>query len=270
MPKDYFHLSKVKSQDLFCLLLEHFSHAEGTKFQRPDTQHSLEMISDEAGNIERIQLSKGFPLSELEEIEKKIQDCLLTEHEAKVCQLIAFCDAEVTGYFRYRDLFQILPMPDDAPKPTPFIPPNYPFILEVSYQSCPIWTIESARQKEKAVIYTRLLNLLSNQGISQNPLVSQSGWVIETEDPSNITSEWKQLGYAYTLKEPMDGFSSVANISPIERASFTEYYTAEILAAPRAPLTLSDILDQSLDRAGSVNYCWGNLLWKKKRKARAG
>ena len=66
MEKDYFHLNDVEPQELFCILLGHFSHAEGTKFQRPDTQHSLEMISDEAGNITRIQLSGDFPSGELE------------------------------------------------------------------------------------------------------------------------------------------------------------------------------------------------------------
>ena len=241
------------------ILLEHFSNAEGTKFQRPDTQYSLEMISDEEGNIERIQLSEDFPLSELEEIEKKIQDTLLTEQETKVCQLIAFCDAEVTGYFRYRDLFQILPMPDDAPKSMFFIPSSYPFILEVSYQSCPNPMIEGTRQREKAVIYTRLLNLLSNQGISPSPLVAQSGWVLKTENPSNITSEWKQLGYIYPgLKGTMDNFSSVENINPLERTPFITYYF-EPLTKPHVPLTLPDTLEQTLDKAFALD----KSNWKK-------
>lgn len=259
MQENYFHLAEVEPQELFCILLDHFSQAEGTKFQRPGTQHSLEMIGDKAGNIERIQLSEDFPRSELEEIEKKIQDTLLTEHETKVSQLIAFCGAEVTGYFRYKDLFQILPMPDDAPKVVFFIPSSYPFILEVSYQSCPNQFIEGARLREKTVIYTRLLNLLFNQGISPSPLVGQNGWVIKTDDPSNITSEWKQLGYFYTgLKGSMDSFSSVENINPLERTPFIKYYF-EPLTKPSVPLTLPDTLEPTLDKAFALDQS----TWRK-------
>lgn len=179
--------------------------------------------------------------------------------KTKVSQLIAFCNAQVTGHFRYKDLFQILPMPDDAPKSIPFLPSSYPFILEVSYQSCPNQFIESARQREKAVIYTRLLNLFSNQGISPSPLVAQDGWVIKTEDLSNITSEWKQLGYAYAgLKGSMNNFSTVENINPLEKTSFLTYYF-EPLTKPHIPLTLPETLELTLDKAFALD----KSTWKK-------
>lgn len=258
MKKDYFHVSEVDPQELFCILLDHFSQAEGTKFQRPGTQHFLELILDDAGKIKHIQWSKGFPTSELEEIEKIIQDALFTKHETKVHQVIAFCDTQITGYFRYKDMFQVLPMPEDAPKPK-FGRADYPFILEVSYETSRNWTIEAIRQKEKAVLYTRLLNLLSEQAISLGRQSTHSGWVLKTEDPSNITSEWKEVGFMYPgLKGTIDDFSSVENINPIERVPFKTYYTA-LPARTISPLKLSDDLERSLDKAFALD----KSTWRK-------
>src|SRR6266700_6752502 len=205
MNKDYFHINEVNPQELSCVLLEHFSEAlGGYKFQRRGVQHFLEVTYDEAGNIRNIQPSKDFPTDELEEIEKKIHDNLLTVHGTKVCKQICFCDSKITGYLRYKDLFQILPMPDDATKPNIGIT-THPFLLEVSYEFCPIPMIDTPRRREKAIIYTRLLNLLSDQVISPGSRYGQFGWTLKTDDPSNVYSEWAQLGYVYPgLKGTLD------------------------------------------------------------------
>lgn len=263
MKKDYLHVSEVDPQELYCVLLDHFFHAEGTKFQREGTQHFLELILDDRGNVKQTKWSKDFPSTELEEIEKKIQDALLTKHETRVHQVIAFCDTQITGYFRYRDRFQILPMPDDAPQPM-FGLADYPFILEVSYETCPNWMIESIRQREKVALYTRLLNLLSDQPISLGRQSSLPfGWVIKTEDPANISSEWKQQGFVYSgLKVRMDDFSSVEHIKPLERVSHLPYYfTPEpaFSAGTLIPLRLSDDLEQSLDKAFALD----KATWRK-------
>src|SRR5450755_3103804 len=207
MKKDYFHVNEVEPQELVQVLLGHFSQVQGTyKFQRPNTPQFVIVTCDESGNIKSIQPSKGFPEDELEEIERKIQDILLTKQAKKVCQIICFCDTKITGYFRYKDLFQILPMPEDARKPLIGMGLMvHPFILEVPYEPCPDPTIEYSRKREKAVIYARLLNLLADQAISIGSRYIQVKWALKTEDPPNMTSELIQLGYVYSvLKGLMD------------------------------------------------------------------
>ena len=259
MKKDYFHVNEVESQELLYVLLNHFSHGEGThKFQRPGTEHFIEVASDEAGSITSIQPSKNFPSSELEEIEKEIQDTLLTDHGTKVCQSIVFCGTKVAGYFRYKDLFQILPTPDDSP-PAKYGIADEPFILEVPYKSCPNPTIETSRKREKVVLYTRLLNLLSDQFIFPGSRYTRFGWVLKTEDPANTTSEWTQLGFVYTgLKAPMDDFSSVEQINPIERVPYQTFYTVN-RGRYLTPLKFPDSLEYSLDKAFALN----ETEWKK-------
>src|SRR5947207_329316 len=158
MRNDYFSVKGVDFHELFSVLLDHFSQAEGVKFQRPGTHHFLDLLVDDMGNGERIQYSKGFPTKEREEIEKNIQNILLTRHETKVQRVFVYCDTQIKGCFRYKDLFQVLPMPDEAPEPS-FSLSDHPFILEVSYESCPSWMVEASRKRAKVVLYTRLLNL---------------------------------------------------------------------------------------------------------------
>ncbi|HWS85200.1 MAG TPA: hypothetical protein VN207_13175 [Ktedonobacteraceae bacterium] len=249
MEKDYFHKSEVEPQELFCILLNHFSHAEGMKFQKPGTQHSLEITSDEAGNIKRIRLSKNFPSSELEEIEKKIQDTLLTEHGMNICQTICFCHTKITGYFKYKDLFQILPLPNYT---APSFPPitDHPFILEFSYKASLDPFVDSTRKIEKVVTYTRVLNLLVDQAILSGRGYSQSKWVFNTKDPSTVT-EWASLGYVDpTLKETMETFSAVDGLRPIVQVPSLKYYHLGYPPEPSSePLSLPDNLEQSLDKA---------------------
>ncbi len=260
MKKDYFHVNEVEPWELLHVLLEHFSHAQGLyRFQRPNTQHFLDVTCDEIGNIKSIQPSKDFPEDELEEIEKKIQDTLLAKLGTKVSQIICFCDTKIIGYFRYKDLFQILPLPDDAAKPNNIGLAYYPFILEVTYEPCPSPMIENSRKRAKAVIYTRLLNLLSDQVISTGSRYTQFGWVLKTENPATMVSEWSQLGYTYPgLKGTMDDFSSVEGLSPIERVSYQTYYT-NTPARSLNPLTLPDNLEQSLDKA----FMLDGATWRK-------
>lgn len=257
MKTDYFHISEVEPDELLQVLLEHFSEAKGIGervrlFQKRDMHHSLEVTRDEAGNIKSIKPSKDFPQSELEEIDKKIQDILLTERGEKVCQLICFCDTQITGYFRYKDLFQILPIPDDAPKPKHGLA-DYPFILEVLYKPCLTSMIDTSRRREKIVIYTRLLNLFSNQFISPGQRYTQFGWALKTDDPSSLTSEWVQMGYVYNgLKGNSDDFSPIEGINPIERVPYQKYY-GEFPFRSLQALTLPDNLELSLNKAFALD-----------------
>ena len=237
-------------------MLEHFSFSQHSelvyKFQ--NAQRFIEVACDETGNIKSITPSTDFPPDELYEIDKKIQDTLLTKHGTKICQIIGFCGLPITGYFRYKDWFQMLPVPEDAPKPKVLLA-DHPFILEVPYETCPSLMIDASRKQKKAVIYSRLLNVLSNQFISLGSLSRHAWVVLNTENMSSVTSEWKQLGYFYynRLKGAEDEFSSVDNLHPIEKVFFRTYYSSPPLARTMDPFTFPDNLEQSLDKAFALD-----------------
>src|SRR5260370_18218933 len=225
MKKDYFHTSKVEAQELMHLLLGNFSHGKNIrelvyKFQKQDEQHFIEVTCDETGSIKMITPSKSFPHKELDTIEEHMQNTILKKDGIKIAQFIGFCDEPITGYFKYKDLFQILPLPEDAPKPKIAVA-DHPFILEVAYESCSQPMVDTLRRRKQAVIYTRLLNLFANQHISLGARYGQFAWTQRTDNTSNWTVEWAPLGYFYNaLKGIADEFSSVEAFHPIERIFF--------------------------------------------------
>jgi hypothetical protein len=191
MVKDYFHIKEVEPQELIRVLLTHFSQSQTIsvwtyKYQKPNSQNYIEVSFDENGKITKISTSKKFPADELELIEKKIHDTLLTNYGTKIDQIICFCDERITGYFRYKNLFQTLPIPDDATKPNVMVA-SHPFILEIAYEASSDFMINQRRRTKNAVIYTRLLNLLSNQFITIGTRYTQFSWAYNTEDVSNLT-----------------------------------------------------------------------------------
>src|SRR4030042_1104468 len=141
------------------VLLHHFSHATSpspfiTKYQAKDSPHYLEVTSNESGRIEKIQLSDGFPKEQLEQLEQRIKDALLTTDQ-QVGADVLFCRERVSGHLRYKDFFQVTPVPNGAPLPEVGFR-DYPFLLQFKYTKSSDGMIDYSRRREKAIIYTRL------------------------------------------------------------------------------------------------------------------
>ena len=118
---------------------------------------------------------------------------------------IMLANASVKGAFKYRDLFQILPAPDDFPRP-PCLEAHHPCLLELRYefefdpdlktsdgQPVPDW-IQQKDQEGK--IIHEISSLFGVYSLSN--FVFPSGghsWSINTEDGSNFDLQWRQLSY---------------------------------------------------------------------------
>lgn len=274
----YLHLDEVDLWELMNVLLYHFSRAQNptpfiTKYQREDSPHSLELRTKEDGQIEKVIFSDGFPREQLEQIDQKIKDSLLTT-DHQIGADILFCRERITGYFRYKDLFQIIPVPDNAPMPEVGLR-DYPFLLQFMYTKSNDVVIDYSRRREKAVIYTRLLNLLLNQRVRLLRNNAQAYWTLNvTESPTKMSSSYRQEGYTF------EGFSFVpANFTvmsgedEIEKVPFQEYYTSK--GVTFNPLKIPDDLERSLDYIFSLTpqdydrffractwYEKGQLIWE--------
>ncbi len=117
---------------------------------------------------------------------------------------IMLANASVKGAFKYRNLFQILPAPDDFPRP-PCLEAHHPCLLELRYefefdpdlktsdgQPVPDWI----QQKTKKENYSR--DFLSLRCVLIVKFCFPSGgnsWSINTEDGSDFDLQWRQLSY---------------------------------------------------------------------------
>ena len=132
--EDKFHVKKVDSQELLQVLLSYFGHAEGNKprgyrYKKTGKDFFLDIQIDAAERIGKISLSHGFPNEELDRIESKIKETLINNQNLRIGQVVGFSSERVEGCFRYKDLFQIIPVPYNAPKPKVMVA-DHPFILQ--------------------------------------------------------------------------------------------------------------------------------------------
>ncbi|MBI4098200.1 MAG: hypothetical protein HY426_04145 [Candidatus Levybacteria bacterium] len=254
--EEYLHLHEVDHWELMNLFLHHFSHAQNPvpffyKYQANGSPDNLEVTASENGQIIKVQFSDGFPEAQLLQIEQKIKDTLLTT-ESSIGADILFCPERVTGYFRYKELFQIFPVPEGSPMPNVGFR-DYPFLIQFTYKKSSNMTVDYSRRREKAAIYTRLLNLLCNQKIRLIRNNAQSYWTFDVDETTGkMTSSYRQEGYTFEgLSLIESNFTDTSKTEVMGRAPFQKYYTSPGTSSD--PLKLPDNIERSLDRIFSLS-----------------
>jgi hypothetical protein len=164
------HLGQVDHQELLEIVLAHFGHGEQPEasvfsYGRQGQPAQLIFKMGRLGHIADVTPGPGFMKRDIDEVAAKIRHTLLGEQPVRVGRVIAFSTEPVRGVFRYRDRFQMLPMPSGAPAPREGLIADQPFVLEVSYASCPEDWIGFSRQAKAVMMHTRLLAVLSNQHV---------------------------------------------------------------------------------------------------------
>lgn len=242
------YLNAVDHQELIQVLLSLFGHAypskpHGYKYKNEGSDYFLDVQLDRLGGIENIIPSGNFPCEELSKIENQIKKTLIDNQNPRIGQRVAFSTEKVDGYFQHKDFFQIIPVPENAPKPGISTGPH-PFLLQFSYFSCPDRLINVMRRSEKAIIYIRFLNLLLNTPVFLGPRYSRKLWVLDTE---NRTSELRHEAYMYPgLSEELDQYSPNTEWQPIKPIPFQKYYSRFPTVSSEA-LAVPDNLENSLD-----------------------
>jgi len=255
--EDSFHLKEVNHQELLQVLLSYFGHAEGIKpkvyrYKKKGIAFPLDVLLDTAGNIEKIELSSGFPNNKLNKIENKIKEILIDNQGQGFGQTVGFSSERVNGFFRYKDLFEIIPAPDIAPKPKVSLA-DHPFLLQFSYTSCPNLGIDYARRLERSSVYFRLLNLFSNRRVFLPSQSVRFSWIIEEKNTNSWVSKWRQEGYTYKgFSEKIDNYTSIENFPSIKRVPFHEYYSSPLVVTSKS-LKFPDNLEKSFDLAFRLN-----------------
>lgn len=259
----YFFLDKVDHQELMDVLLTYFKSAStfdgGNRCRLSGTAHFLEVYVDKKGTINKVVSSKRFPIKNLEEIRSLIFNTLISNQKRAVGQIIGFCDEKVEGTFRYKDLFQIVPVPKIAPQPQVSVA-DHPFRLQFSYNSSSHSMTDSKRRTEKATVYVRLLNLLSKRRITFDSGFVEFNWVMETKNPKKWTAEWRQGGYTYKgLSGRTKRYSYLKRFRPIALVPSKKYYSERQVRGTGA-LQFPNNLSKSIDLAFSLDKKdWGQF-----------
>jgi hypothetical protein len=250
--RSIFQADRVEQAELEQLLQMHFGSASSAtvkeiQYARQGHAAALVMRYAADGKLTCIEPGPGLAADDVPQIVDKIQRLLLDSVEPAIGQIVLFSDLPMSGYFRYRDLFQLLPVPPDAPQPR-FGLGQHPLLLQYLFRGSPDTVIKILRSahvgRELELLCTTLA--VNIQGALGN--IMRHHWsVIGSENPTNLRSEYLQEGYIWPGANGLPpSYSGLHGLEAVERTPAQSYYT-EIGISVGQRLRLPDIFEQLLD-----------------------
>jgi len=243
-------VEQIASGELEQVLGSHFRGARQAdvnevKYPGEDDNFAVRVIYDGARIIDII---PGPLLTDLDVqgLVTKIQDELLGAADEVIAENVFFASVPTTGWFQYRDRFQIAPVPDGAPQ-TQFLGGDHPFILRYAHKTSPnIGIMFGRRYAAERDIELLLATVVPYQLHSQTNR-QRHQWVnIPSDDYRSSRTFYAQQGYRCPdLSGARSGFpppkSPALNMTPA-----TDYYShsgvgpAQTLELPESMTHLCD------------------------------
>ena len=151
---DVLHCSKLDQAEFEQVVGSYYGH--GYHAQPQEIHHAragrgcaVRTLYDENGKLINVVGGPDLATGEIDELRRKTETELLTQGATKVRRLVLFSSAPTTGHFRYRDVFQIVPVPPEAPRPK-FILGDHPLFLEVKVHISSNFMITNLRYQRAA------------------------------------------------------------------------------------------------------------------------
>ena len=166
----------------------------------------------------------------------------LTSDEPRVFRHVLFAGHKLTGSWRYKDKFQITPVPPDAPQLDCLIG-DHPFILESKVTTVKDGFIKSRRASRILREHELLLAGLVNTSIHELPAKSLYGYWVRLPDEGYKTA-YLMPGYRYDAPRGLKDFIPVASSAPV--LSATEIFGPYTMSAG-TPFSIPNDLTHTLD-----------------------
>jgi hypothetical protein len=246
--------------DLLEILQGQFQLAQGNEesrevvFLNSDTP-AMRAVFNRKGRLVALYAMPGMTEAMLAAIRERIRVELVDTPGVEIGREIFFSLAPVQGWWRYRDYFQMLPVPPHAPRPQ-FSHAEHPFLLEFTYNRSndPLMDV-AHRHREARPIYLVLRAMLTTPVWWEGGrVVGTSGrsWVHlpSTTNPPEGNVDYLQHSYWYKGYMPKsEVFSPVDGIPPIAAIPAAEYYGNPSRRAGDAgdALVIPENLGQSFD-----------------------
>lgn len=253
----------VSHAEVLTLFHSYFNHAtiplagRARRFGEPNRGRYLDVHFKKDGSISK--LDGKMPAADGRALAERVRSTLLENQEDAFGETICFSNHDaVKGYYRYADVFQILPIPQDAPH-APYIAAEHPFRMEFRYVACSDPFINTYRRSAKAAQLTRILNTLCNASISTRSIYARHFWGL-LPDVTPVRVRWIQEGYGYPgLASQLGSFSTTDQLSPIKLYPPDEFYDDMFFPGDYA-LALPASIDEYLRKVLSLRDPEANLF----------
>jgi hypothetical protein len=239
--------------ELGLVIQQHFGHG---KYAAPQEIHyarahddcAVRILYDDDGTLTKILAGPDLQVGDIEELQKKIEIELLQAGPVKVRRRILFTTVPTTGAFRYKDVFQILPVPAEAPRPH-FLMGEHPLVLEIAYGTSSNFMVSNLRQEKAGRQLELVLSSLLQFGLRSLGPYSRFNWSLDRSgDTVILPSKFLQEGYTWegAIGE-LDQFSPLDEHPMLVMIDVNQYYSRIGLSIGQVSDLPSDI-EQQLDR----------------------
>jgi hypothetical protein len=213
----------------------------------------LRTIYNKDGKLIKVLGGPDLCAGDIDGLRRRIEAELLTQGATKVRISVLFSLVPTVGYLRYRDVFQIVPVPPDAPRPRVPIRGDHPFLLEFKVSSSSNVEITLMRHQQKARQLELLLSSLFNMRVWSIKREMRSYWAMDiSEDTVVLPSKFLLEGYGWRgFVAELDDFSSTEHLSPVEQINAQDYYSSRWVSFD-STLNAPNDIEQQLDKFFSL------------------
>lgn len=189
----------------------------------------------------------------LDKLRESIEADLLNCVGDKIGRDVLLTESPIDGHFRYRDKFQIVPIPGDAPRAVwaPGKSARHPMVLEVSINASRNLAVNAFRKAKMTADVTLALNAFLRGSVRSSSGGGRFHWVIPQAKRGHgmRASLLMQEGYHARGIPPisfLSKFSSKSHFTMLGELKPDDYYALETWT-PTAALMLPSNLSQQLD-----------------------
>jgi hypothetical protein len=261
------HCSELDQAEFEQILASYFGNAlyddsGEIRHARSSGGTALRVLYGKTGKLTKVFAGPDIQPGQIDELRAKIEAELLTDGAPKIRRRILFTAVPTVGYFRYEDVFQIVPLPAEAPRPKYQVFGGHPLFLECKVRTSSNPMVTFSRHEKAGRELELLLSSLLTQRLSSIAPETRHFWGIE--ETGELPSKFLRKQYAWDgAVIELDDFSSTEGLSAVTLVDPHEYYS-------RRGVFIGQTLDIPSDMPQQVDRFFALSADNKERLLRAG
>jgi hypothetical protein len=226
------HIGEVDDRELEAVLGHCFPHARST--EHPGTIVHCNSAEEVAivvryareGRIDSIEAGPALDASTLNDLVSLVETELLNRRDTYTKRDVLFAALPVTGYLRHGDDWQILPVPECAPRPRMLMAPH-PFLVELCITHTSLPFLAMRREWQRLGDLHAVLSLLLHGGVERRDFGWRHRWtMVSLRDGMPPETVLADDGYCHDGYEPSgEGFSLVNDVSKLTLVDDVAYFS---------------------------------------------
>jgi hypothetical protein len=253
------HAEEMDDAELMSIVTSHFHGAASfspNEVVFPNTTNQSDIalyFSFKRGMLVAIRGGPALKEEDIAALERVIL-LELAPAQLRVGNQVLFASLPVTGAFRHRDIFQILPVPSDAPRPSSLVA-DHPFLLQFKYKASSAAFVGGSRRAVQVQRLQLLLSALLEGHVRSPGSAAKFHWVIapvNLGEPLSPCSIYCQEIYTCPALERLvssDSFFDITKVDPLQEIDPVKYYTRVGIQSGQSlsvPANLHDLLERFL------------------------